>query len=56
MLPSTATPSAPPTSRTVSLTADPTPALEGGSEPMIDSVVGAHVRAMPVPITTRAGR
>ena len=34
----TATPSAPPTWRVVSFTAEPTPALASGSEPMIDSV------------------
>ena len=33
----TATPSAPPSSRVVSFTADPTPAF-GGNDPMIDSV------------------
>ena len=41
MLPTTATPSAPPTSRLVSFTAEPTPAWSRGSEPMIDSVDGA---------------
>ena len=52
MLPRTATPSAPPTWRVVSLTAEPTPALASGSEPMIDSVAGAIVRAKPDDITT----
>src|SRR5581483_6471921 len=49
MLPSTATPSAPPVWRVVSLTAEPTPALPGGSDPMIDSVAGAVVKPMPAP-------
>ena len=44
----TATPSAPPTWRVVSFTADPTPALPSGSEPMIDSVAGAMTSAMPL--------
>src|SRR5215475_11217660 len=46
----TATPSAPPTWRVVSFTAEPTPALPRGNEPMIDSVAGAMVRAMPLAI------
>ncbi len=46
-LPSTAMPSAPPTSRVVSLTADPTPNWSGGSEPMIASVAGVMARPMP---------
>ena len=46
-LPMTATPSAPPAWRVVSLTADPTPAFAFGSEPMIDSVAGAMIRPMP---------
>ncbi len=53
-LPMMATPRAPPTWRVVSLTADPTPALSRGSEPMIDSVAGAMVRAMPVAMMTKA--
>ena len=40
-LPMTATPRVPPSSRVVSLTAEPTPAFSVGSEPMIDSVAGA---------------
>ena len=52
-LPSTATPSAPPVWRVVSLTADPTPARLGGSEPMIDSVAGAWVSPRPMPRTSR---
>ena len=47
----TATPSAPPTWRVVSFTAEPTPALPSGSEPMIDSVAGAIVSAMPLAIS-----
>ena len=43
----TATPSAPPNSRTVSLTAEPTPARAGGSVAMIISVAGGI--AMPAP-------
>ena len=46
-----ATPSAPPTWRVVSFTAEPTPALPSGSEPMIDSVAGAIVSAMPKAIS-----
>ena len=53
MLPITATPSAPPVWRVVSLTAEPTPALPGGNEPMIDSVAGADVKPMPRPNSTR---
>ncbi len=51
--PITATPSAPPVWRVVSLTAEPTPALALGSEPMIDSVAGAMVRPMPTPKISR---
>ena len=47
----TATPSAPPTWRVVSFTAEPTPALPSGNEPMIDSVAGAIVSAMPLAIS-----
>ena len=50
MLPSTATPSAPPISRVVSFTAEPTPALSTGSEPMIESVAGAIAVPMPMPM------
>src|SRR2546422_7035970 len=53
MLPITATPSAPPVCRVVSLTAEPTPALPGGNEPMIDSVAGAAVNPMPAPNNSR---
>ena len=47
MLPSTATPRAPPTSRLVSLTAEPTPALASGMDSMTAPVAGAVVMAMP---------
>ena len=53
-VPSTATPSAPPTCIDVSLVAEPTPASARGSEPMIDSVSGA--RANPTPSPTRANQ
>ena len=52
MLPITATPSVPPSSRVASLTAEPTPALAFGTTPMIASVAGALVRPIPVPSTT----
>src|SRR5207244_13288894 len=48
-LPMTATPSAPPTWRVVSLTAEPTPARSRPTAPMIDAVAGARVRATPRP-------
>src|SRR5437660_1679402 len=54
MLPRTATPRAPPTSRVVSLTAEPTPALANGIDSMIAPVAGAVVSAMPAPNRTRA--
>ena len=60
MLPTTATPSAPPSSRVVSLTAEPMFARSGGSEPMIDSVGGrageAHPGAHEDEGDARAGR
>ena len=46
-LPNTATPSAPPSSRVVSFTAEPTPALCSGSDRMIAPVDGAVVMPMP---------
>ena len=49
MLPRIATPSAPPISRVVSFTAEPTPAFSGGSDPMIESVAGAIAIAIPTP-------
>ena len=45
--PITATPRVPPSSRVVSFTADPTPALSGGSAPMMDSVAGLVVSPSP---------
>src|SRR5437879_13192734 len=50
--PITATPSVPPTCRVVSLTAEPTPALAGGSASMIDAVDGALVSPRPPPSST----
>ena len=47
--PSTATPSAPPATRVVSLIAEPTLILASGSEPMIASVAGAIAEPMPKP-------
>ena len=47
MLPMMATPSVPPSSRVVSLTAEPTPALSVGSDPMMDSVAGGVVAPSP---------
>jgi hypothetical protein len=52
--PITATPTAPPISRVVSLTAEPTPAWAGGREPMIDSVAGAMASPMPIARITLA--
>src|SRR5437764_3296867 len=51
-LPSTATPTAPPSSRVVSFTAEPTPALCSGSERMMAPVDGAVVMPMPSACTT----
>src|SRR4051794_39592370 len=47
MLPRMAMPSAPPSSRVVSLTAEPTPALLSGTDDMIAPVAGGIVNAMP---------
>ena len=47
MLPSTATPRAPPSSRVVSFMAEPTPARLVGTATMIDAVNGDMARAMP---------
>ena len=44
----------PPTIRTVSFIAEPTPARPRGTELMIDSVAGAIVAPMPKPIITSA--
>ena len=54
MLPTMATPSAPPSSRVVSLTAEPMFARSGGSAPMIDSVAGAPASPMPAPMSSSA--
>ena len=47
-------PSAPPSSRVVSLTAEPTPALSSGTVLMISLVAGAAVMLMPAPSTANA--
>jgi hypothetical protein len=47
--PSRATPTAPPICRVVSFMAEPTPAFSRGSDPMIDSVAGAMMCAIPRP-------
>jgi hypothetical protein len=54
MLPTIATPSAPPSSRVVSLTAEPMLARSGGSAPRIDSVAGAPASPIPAPIRSSA--
>lgn len=54
MLPMTATPSAPPSSRVVSLTAEPMLARSGGSALMIDAVAGAPASPMPAPMSSNA--
>ena len=46
--PSTATPSAPPSSRVVSFIAEPTPARPSGTDDMISDVSGVIEIAMPV--------
>ncbi len=48
--PSTATPSAPPISRVVSLTADPAPASSTDTAPITDSVAGPCTTARPSPM------
>ena len=53
-LPRIATPSVPPTMRTVSFMAEPTPAWASGSELIMDSVAGAIVVPMPKPSSTSA--
>src|SRR4051812_6208474 len=50
--PMMATPRAPPNWRGVSFMAEPTPALDSGSEPMIDSVAGAITSPIPPASTT----
>ncbi len=49
MLPSSAMPSAPPSSRVVSFTAEPTPAFDSGTDVMISLVAGAAVMLIPAP-------
>jgi hypothetical protein len=49
----TAMPKAPPTSRAVSLTADPTPARPTGRAAITAPVAGAPTLPMPTPSTTR---
>src|SRR5437764_9057791 len=51
-----ATPSEPPTWRMLLITAEPTPALSTGTEPIAAAVVGAIVIARPKPPTSRPGR
>jgi hypothetical protein len=51
-----ATPRAPPTSRVVSFTAEPTPAFSRGREPMMESVAGVMARPIPTPIVTMTAR
>ena len=53
--PSSATPIAPPTSRTVSLSADATPCRSGGSDSVIAVVDGVIASPMPSPTTARPG-
>ena len=50
IVPSTATPKAPPSKRVVSFMAEPTPALLTGSDPIMELVAGLMVRPMPVEI------
>jgi hypothetical protein len=56
MAPITAMPSAPPTWRMLFRTADPTPALSTGTEPIAAAVVGVITIAIPNPPTRRPGR
>lgn len=53
MLESTSMPNAPPSSRSRSLTAEPTPALCGGREAMMAPVAGGMVSPMPTPSRPR---
>ena len=52
MLPITAIPIAPPTSRERSLSADPTPCRAGGSASVIAVVAGVIAAPIPTPSTT----
>ena len=54
-VPITAMPSEPPTCRIALITAEPTPALSTGTEPIAAAVVGAIVSPIPRPPTTRPG-
>ena len=54
--PITAIPSEPPTWRMLLMTAEPTPALSTGTEPIAAAVVGVITRAMPKPPTSSPGR
>ena len=54
MLPRMAIPSAPPSSRVVSFTADPTPAFDIGTALISSPVAGAAVMPMPAPSTANA--
>src|SRR5207247_330158 len=56
MAPSRAIPKTPPSSRLVLVAADATPARWTGTDPITALVMGAMVRAMPLPITTIEGR
>src|SRR5512132_4033902 len=49
-------PSEPPTWRMLLITAEPTPALSTGTDPIAAAVVGAIVIAIPTPPTSRPGR
>jgi hypothetical protein len=52
MLPMMATPRVPPTSRLVSLIAEPTPAISRGSDPITDSDDGLVTSDSPQAIST----
>ena len=54
MLPSTATPSAAPSSRVASFMAEPAPARRAGTADMIDAVIGDMASAMPATSGTNA--
>jgi hypothetical protein len=54
MLPTIATPSAPPTSRIVSLMALPAPACWAGTVVMMVALAGAITSPMPAPMTATA--
>jgi hypothetical protein len=53
MLPTTAMPSAPPTSRDRSLSADPTPCWAAGRPSVIAAVAGVIAAPMPMPTGIR---